>query len=106
VNARDAMPNGGKLIIETQSCYLDGSYASTHSDVSPQSYVLIAVTNTGCGMPKETLEHIFEPFFTTKRKGKALAREPGPRTVRLLGSARANIRSPISSQLSARCGTA
>ncbi len=70
VNARDAMPNGGKLIIETQSCYLDGSYASTHSDVSPQSYVLIAVTNTGCGMPKETLEHIFEPFFTTKEPGK------------------------------------
>jgi signal transduction histidine kinase/ActR/RegA family two-component response regulator len=70
VNARDAMPSGGKLIIETQSCYLDESYASTHADVSPQSYVLIAVTDTGCGMPEETLEHMFEPFFTTKEPGK------------------------------------
>jgi signal transduction histidine kinase/CheY-like chemotaxis protein len=70
VNARDAMPNGGKLIIETQSAHLDQSYASTHSDVSPQSHVLIAVTDTGCGMTKETLEHIFEPFFTTKEAGK------------------------------------
>ena len=70
VNARDAMPGGGKLIIETQSCYLDESYASTHADVSSQPYVLIAVTDTGSGMPKETLEHMFEPFFTTKEPGK------------------------------------
>jgi two-component system, cell cycle sensor histidine kinase and response regulator CckA len=70
VNALDAMPSGGKLIIETRSCDLDESYASTHADVCPQTWVLIAVTDTGCGMPKETLEHMFEPFFTTKEPGK------------------------------------
>jgi signal transduction histidine kinase/ActR/RegA family two-component response regulator len=70
VNARDAMPNGGKLIIETQSCCLDESYASMNSEVIPGDYILIAVTDTGCGMSKETLEHIFEPFFTTKDAGK------------------------------------
>lgn len=70
VNARYAMPNGGKLIIETQSCHLDESRVSTDSVESSQSYVRIAVTDTGCGMPKETLDHIFEPFFTTKEPGK------------------------------------
>jgi signal transduction histidine kinase/ActR/RegA family two-component response regulator len=70
VNARDAMPNGGKLVIETQSCHLDDSYAALNSEVTPGSYVLIAVTDTGCGMSKETLQHIFEPFFTTKEPGK------------------------------------
>jgi len=70
VNARDAMPNGGKLIIETQPCYLDAEYAATHSEVTPGPFVLTAVTDNGCGMNKDVLGQIFEPFFTTKAPGK------------------------------------
>jgi signal transduction histidine kinase/ActR/RegA family two-component response regulator len=70
VNARDAMPEGGKLFVETKPCDLDEQYAASHSEVTPGSFVRIAVTDTGCGMSEQTLAHIFEPFFTTKTAGK------------------------------------
>jgi two-component system cell cycle sensor histidine kinase/response regulator CckA len=70
VNARDAMPQGGKLMIETQNAELDLTAVSQHPCAQPGQYIILSVSDTGCGMDKETQSHIFEPFFTTKPFGK------------------------------------
>ena len=70
VNARDAMPNGGTLTIETGNAVLDSDYAEQNPDVTPGQYVLIAVSDTGSGISPENLDRVFDPFFTTKGVGK------------------------------------
>jgi two-component system cell cycle sensor histidine kinase/response regulator CckA len=70
VNARDAMPRGGKLLIRTFNADVDEAFASQHSAIRPGAYVVLSVSDTGCGMSEETRLHMFEPFYTTKTLGK------------------------------------
>jgi hypothetical protein len=70
VNARDAMPTGGRLTIETANCELDATFSRIHSEIRPGPHVMLRVTDTGMGISPAALQHVFEPFFTTKDAGK------------------------------------
>lgn len=70
VNARDAMPKGGKLVVETRNIILDAHHSEFHSELKPGGYVQVSISDTGSGMPPEVRDRVFEPFFTTKEKGR------------------------------------